>query len=341
MLDHKIEDRMESFFLAETTKYLYLLFDPDNFIHNNGSCGELIQMSGGNCIIGAGGYVFNTEAHPIDIGAVYCCSARHHDHQLHLYEFQKNMDLHSLLEISDNKEFFETFKSKQRFKGKNPKRKLESISSLCPKNDSDEVDSNISHYDLNSTVILNYFLNTTYAIEDHYTDNLYDSVQQPSAKLSSNENLQNITDTNSLLMPLNISLQSNVSILENSNTSFISSETELTSNVSIKPIITDSTLVFNHTSFEDSFNFTLEEQLKSEVLENIKSSLSNETNVDTPSTEINLNFTGVAIEIEEKDIISSSLNDPYDHEFYKYELLMCPAQPFTARLNIMGEMFNV
>ena len=32
--DHTLEDRMESFFLAETTKYLYLLFDEDNFIHN-------------------------------------------------------------------------------------------------------------------------------------------------------------------------------------------------------------------------------------------------------------------------------------------------------------------
>ena len=30
--DHALEDRMESFFLAETTKYLYLLFDPDNFM---------------------------------------------------------------------------------------------------------------------------------------------------------------------------------------------------------------------------------------------------------------------------------------------------------------------
>ena len=28
--DHALEDRMESFFLAETTKYLYLLFEPDN-----------------------------------------------------------------------------------------------------------------------------------------------------------------------------------------------------------------------------------------------------------------------------------------------------------------------
>ena len=30
--DHTLEDRMESFFLAETTKYLYLLFDVDNDI---------------------------------------------------------------------------------------------------------------------------------------------------------------------------------------------------------------------------------------------------------------------------------------------------------------------
>ncbi|KAK2496799.1 hypothetical protein MC885_012496, partial [Smutsia gigantea] len=32
-----LDNRMESFFLAETVKYLYLLFDPTNFIHSNGS----------------------------------------------------------------------------------------------------------------------------------------------------------------------------------------------------------------------------------------------------------------------------------------------------------------
>ena len=37
VLTHTLEDRMESFFLAETTKYLYLLFDPDNFLHNRGN----------------------------------------------------------------------------------------------------------------------------------------------------------------------------------------------------------------------------------------------------------------------------------------------------------------
>ncbi|KAI4462620.1 er degradation-enhancing alpha-mannosidase-like protein 2 [Holotrichia oblita] len=71
--DHRKEDRMESFFLAETTKYLYLLFDTDNFIHNQGEHGTIIDTPNGECVIEAGGYVFNTEAHPIDPSALYCC----------------------------------------------------------------------------------------------------------------------------------------------------------------------------------------------------------------------------------------------------------------------------
>eukprot|EP00986_Skeletonema_menzelii_P021000 scaffold32893_cov148-Skeletonema_menzelii.AAC.1 len=43
------EDRMESFFLAETLKYLYLLFDPDSEI-------DILHK-----------HVFNTEAHPVKI----------------------------------------------------------------------------------------------------------------------------------------------------------------------------------------------------------------------------------------------------------------------------------
>lgn len=45
---HKLGDRMESFFLSETLKYLYLLFDTDNFIHT-------------------GNYVFSTEGHPFKV----------------------------------------------------------------------------------------------------------------------------------------------------------------------------------------------------------------------------------------------------------------------------------
>lgn len=73
MRDHRKEDRMESFFLAETTKYLYLLFDTDNFIHNQGQQGTLINTINGKCVIETGGYIFNTEAHPIDLAALHCC----------------------------------------------------------------------------------------------------------------------------------------------------------------------------------------------------------------------------------------------------------------------------
>lgn len=71
--DHRKEDRMESFFLSETTKYLYLLFDPDNFIHNPGVRGTVINTPNGECIVDVGGYIFNTEAHPIDPTMLYCC----------------------------------------------------------------------------------------------------------------------------------------------------------------------------------------------------------------------------------------------------------------------------
>ena len=46
---HGPDDKMESFFLAETMKYLYLLFDPDTEI-------DLLHK-----------HVFNTEAHPMRI----------------------------------------------------------------------------------------------------------------------------------------------------------------------------------------------------------------------------------------------------------------------------------
>ncbi|CAM9853566.1 unnamed protein product [Ascophyllum nodosum] len=49
--DCTLDEQMPSFFLSETLKYLYLLFDEDNFLHK-------------------GNYVFSTEAHPFSIDAV-------------------------------------------------------------------------------------------------------------------------------------------------------------------------------------------------------------------------------------------------------------------------------
>jgi Glycosyl hydrolase family 47. len=70
---------MESFFLAETTKYLYLLFDEDNFIHK-----QNVNMShykptktNQNCFPASSGFVFTTEAHPLDLAGIYCCEHKH------------------------------------------------------------------------------------------------------------------------------------------------------------------------------------------------------------------------------------------------------------------------
>ena len=49
VLNGTLEDKMESFFLSETLKYLYLLFDPDDEVYTHGK------------------YVFTTEAHPLPL----------------------------------------------------------------------------------------------------------------------------------------------------------------------------------------------------------------------------------------------------------------------------------
>ena len=80
---------MESYFLAETLKYLYLIFDPENqftlepsrqfnatdffslpgaqhLLHNK-------QLLRDGCSVAQSGYILTTEAHPIDVGALHCC----------------------------------------------------------------------------------------------------------------------------------------------------------------------------------------------------------------------------------------------------------------------------
>lgn len=82
--DHQLDNRMESFFLAETIKYLYLLFDPAHFLHGGGTEGGGSWEEGGEagqCVLGAGGFIFNTEAHPLDPAALYCCSRQAQDRQ--------------------------------------------------------------------------------------------------------------------------------------------------------------------------------------------------------------------------------------------------------------------
>jgi len=54
-MEHSLDNRMESFFLAETVKYLYLLFDPSNPLLNtlNGAHVRIFK-NGKRCALGAG-----------------------------------------------------------------------------------------------------------------------------------------------------------------------------------------------------------------------------------------------------------------------------------------------
>ncbi|CAM0512492.1 unnamed protein product [Fasciola hepatica] len=80
VVTHQLENRMESFFLAETIKYLYLIFDEDNFVNHipgdHPAPVSHLSSAGVECTLENGGYVFNTEAHPIDPGALHCCSPK-------------------------------------------------------------------------------------------------------------------------------------------------------------------------------------------------------------------------------------------------------------------------
>uniref|UniRef100_A0A7E4VUE7 alpha-1,2-Mannosidase n=1 Tax=Panagrellus redivivus TaxID=6233 RepID=A0A7E4VUE7_PANRE len=99
--DFMLEDRMESFFLSETSKYLYLLFDEDNFIHRDGTEGKVIETTNGKCLIETGGYIFNTEAHPVDPSVLYCCSAQRAKDVEKLRNFEDGIDFVAMLDLHD------------------------------------------------------------------------------------------------------------------------------------------------------------------------------------------------------------------------------------------------
>merc|ERR1711991_1273893 len=74
-------DTMPSFFLSETLKYLYLLFDDDNFVNSRP-------------------YVFSTEAHPFDtVQLHFIATNQNHSH----FGIKKSsIDRHNFMETKDD-----------------------------------------------------------------------------------------------------------------------------------------------------------------------------------------------------------------------------------------------
>ena len=54
-----------------------------------GNTAEVVKVEGqGRCMLDAGGYIFNTEAHPIDPAALACCSGLSEDEVFFFLDIQ-------------------------------------------------------------------------------------------------------------------------------------------------------------------------------------------------------------------------------------------------------------
>ena len=137
---HQLDNRMESFFLAETTKYLYLLFTPDHFMHNSGNQGVLIDTPHGQCMIETGGYVFNTEAHPVDTSMLYCCGIDKVNDDDRLQDLYDRIDLLQLLDLVEKEyELFDVGHKKQSKRRTDKKAKTKTDSDRSKDLDNEEL----------------------------------------------------------------------------------------------------------------------------------------------------------------------------------------------------------
>ena len=363
--DHSIEDRMESFFLAETLKYLYLLFDETNFVHNDGSKGRVIDRNGSECVVDSGGYVFNTEAHLIDIAAVYCCSDQKKTESKILSDFQNSLDLFSLLD-SDTKISTSLHKIKQNYYKKVLEESYfsETESSFENQTDSSGIpfDSNKkSEIIIQTKTELKPESETNEEFNEFTIDSNMDSTKEKNTVFSDTSTTKLRTEetmalnNDNLLPTLDSSLSFNdipnvektvsqdFSLEKNSKsnsedfikTNLISSEPLKTSEITKNSLITPEVIEPTH-SIEGWHSKSVSE----EVTENISIMKDNTLISDKlyenvlkilNNNSVNQNFGDISWDnITFDDFNQMSSNN--------YELLLCPSQPFLSRLSNFGQM---
>ena len=60
------------------------------------------RQNASDCLLGASGFIFNTEAHPIDVSAVHCCSKEKVDEDLEVKRILQRISLISLLKEDES-----------------------------------------------------------------------------------------------------------------------------------------------------------------------------------------------------------------------------------------------
>lgn len=334
--DHTIEDRMESFFLAETLKYLYLLFDETNFVHNDGSSGRLIDVNGSQCVVDTGSYVFNTEAHLIDIAAVDCCSAHKRKQIEELNNLRDNLDLFSLFDIKDSNNLW-------------PKRnKIREDVPIDANSDSESLFKPKCDEYLETKTIINSMSETDFFPEKSSSENEldFDRIRSQTSKLIT-ENIDLFSPTvESSLNPSHIpsvekTISQNFNIKYSSDVSSVES-VDQTTDSSAEPIETGLSSVSSEmqTVFVSTQSFNgWHSKSESESLEETKISVVSDNSLISDEVIENV-LTNASDSSKESSVPSdnSTMFEVIDNFYEDYELLLCPSQPLLSRLSNFGQM---
>lgn len=308
---------MESFFLAETTKYLYLLFDPDNFIHNDGSSGTIIETANGQCIIETGGYIFNTEAHPIDPSALRCCYEIPSLNPLDGYDTKKFRG--DILEIMP-------FESNEQKENQNV-----TISNV----DVEESRRNIV------AEIINVLKEQKKEKEKIFIkERIDDSIILPVVKPSEKEHLVSEADPVEIikLPPTRDSDDANKSAKQQKQQQ--------------PTLITKTSETMNFASYDDT---NISETIQNQTNQILKSLINHDRNSDDMTATTTVGNSSVLSEFVQSILKSTLPTKPkFDpqrllekirvHASYRnisqnFELLTCKAQPYLQRVSVLGEFF--
>ncbi|CAH0385855.1 unnamed protein product [Bemisia tabaci] len=356
---HTQEDRMESFFLSELTKYLYLLFDPDNFIHNPGGHSSFVEIeSGKQCIIGAGGYLFNTEAHPLDPGALECCK-NFHSHQ----NFKESSNQSAVswtsgnhrrsldISLEQTSSFGEEIRNETNASGciseSHPNKVLSSSKGTnCV---TSENISNLSNSDIRH--MYNDLIKNESVIIDHYLNNIFNSLTFSHKGITMNDT--SLSDLIDVTFNRSCSLERELSDLRNLLQVFsvLKAEQEMYLTDFCDSIF-DVTFTWTHEAFHISSDDLIPSFFESVDLSDKKWSRSspgitvdNEDKISPVADTYRINLVqnsdlkDNALTLNEQLKRNSSLY-PATNLTFNHEHLLCSAQSFKSRLMLSGEFFS-
>lgn len=319
MRDHRLENRMESFFLAETTKYLYLLFDQDNFLHNSGGHATLVHTPNGDCVLDAGGYIFNTEAHPIDLAAVHCCSAQKKEEEKVLQEFHDSLNILELLDIVNTMDVKKIGK-----KLKKRKRKLNDVPQyvMPPEPFKEEMLQNVTHV-LVENMTASHHINTSLSEGEQLVtrDVPSDAELRPEGILSE---------------PVSDKVKSEHDTAYGNLQTHEVLPTESTLKTDMQPPVVESSQPsadLTHGIKVNSQEVITKTGRKKQTFELAQQLLDLLSTVTNKGSEAEIKRPNVA------DLYETMANYSLVY-MHKPNLMRCPAQPFHARLSVWGEFFE-